>query len=223
MFELPRPAYTALTGGVVVRDPGLPSLTGRYLYADYLEGVIRSLALVLPRATDDRPTGITRVPNLAAFGEDACGHVYVVSSDGGVFRLQEAALGPCVPDAVVTPPPAAAPARPDRTSPRVRFRVARKGHVGRRATPRIFITATENCRVTISARLAGTQLKRVRTPLRAGKRTTVRLRPKAKAIKRIHRALRRHKRVTLTVSVRAVDAAGNVGRLTRRLNVRRGG
>ena len=102
------------------------------------------------------------------------------------------------------------------------IRVARKGRVGRRATPRILLTASENCRVTIRARLAGTTLKRVRTPLRGGRRTIVRLRPKAKAVKRIHRALRRHKRVTMIVSVTAVDAAGNTGRVTRRLKVRRG-
>ncbi len=50
-----RPAHTALTGGVVVRDPGLPTLVGRYLYADYFEGVIRSLVLGLP-ARDRRPS-----------------------------------------------------------------------------------------------------------------------------------------------------------------------
>jgi hypothetical protein len=95
--------------------------------------------------------------------------------------------------------------------------------VGRRATPRIALTASENCRVTIRARLAKTTLKRVRTPLRGGRRTIVRLRPKAKAIKKIRRALRRRKRVTLVVSVIAVDAAGNTGRVQRRLKVRRGG
>jgi glucose/arabinose dehydrogenase len=220
VYDLPRPAYTALTGGVVVRDPGLPSLVGRYLYADYYEGVIRSLALGLPRATDDRPTGIPSVSNLAAFGEDGCGHVYVVSNNGGVYRLQEGALSQCA-GAPPAPVPGGSPF-PDRTSPRVRIRVARKGRVGRRATPRIQLTATETCRVTIRARLAGTTLKRVRTPLRGGRRTIVRLRPKAKAVKRIHRALRRHKRVTLVVSVTAVDAAGNVGRVQRRLKVRRG-
>ena len=94
--------------------------------------------------------------------------------------------------------------------------------MGRRATPRIFITASENCRVTITARLAKTKLKRVRTPLRGGRRTVIRLRPRARAIKKIHRALRRHKRVTMVVKAVAVDAAGNRGRVTRRLKVRRG-
>ena len=119
-------------------------------------------------------------------------------------------------------PPRLATVLPDHTSPRVNIRVARKGRVGRRATPRILLTATENCRVTIRARLAKTNLKRVRTPLRGGRRTIVRLRPKAKAIKKIHRALRRHKRVTMTVRLTAVDAAGNTGHVTKRLKVRRG-
>jgi len=167
---------------------------------------------------------------LVSFGEDACGHVYVVSIDrGSVERIQDGAPGPCVfkaapPPLPPAPPPGGGsgpPPLPDRTSPRVSIRVARKGRVGRRAQPRVLLTASENCRVTIKARLAGTRLKRVRTPLRGGHRTTVRLRPKTNAIKRINRALRRHRRVTMKVSVVAVDAAGNVGRVTRRLNVRR--
>ena len=206
MAEYSTGSPRAVTGGVVVRDPGLPTLVGRYLYADYYDGVVRSLALGLPRATDDRPAGLATVPNLGAFGEDACGHVYVVSNNGTVSRVQDGALGPCVrgfAGTTAAPPPAGGstgtPGPPDRTSPRISIRVARKGRVGRRATPRILITASENCRVTITARLAKTNLKRVRTPLRGGRRTVVRLRPKARAIKKIRRALRRHKRVTMTV------------------------
>jgi Glucose / Sorbosone dehydrogenase len=224
VFDYSTASPRAVTGGVVVRDPGLPTLDGRYIYADFYDGAVHTLTLARP--TTDRDTGLD-APNLAAFGEDACGHIYVVSLSGPVYRLQDGAIGPCVEGFHAigpTPPPAgpSRPALPDHTSPRVSVRVARKGRVGRRATPRIVVTASESCRVTISARLAGTRLKRVRTPLRAGRRTVVRLRPKAKAIKKIHRALRRHKRVTMTVSVVAVDAAGNTGRVKRRLKVRRG-
>jgi glucose/arabinose dehydrogenase len=231
VFDLPHPANTALTGGVVVRDPGLPSLVGRYVYADYYDGQVRSLVLARPRARDDRPAGLPTVPRLVAFGEDACGHVYVVSTDGGVSRVQDGAVGACVlrfdaPPASTPPPSAPPPATgsqfPDRTSPRVRIRVARGGRIGRRATPRISLSPTENCRVVIRARVARATLKRVRTPLRAGRRTIVRLRPTPKGIKKIHRALRRHKRLTMVVSVTAVDAAGNVGRVQRRLTLRRG-
>jgi glucose/arabinose dehydrogenase len=221
----------AVAGGYVVRDSGLPTLVGRYVYADTYDGVVHSIALT-PGATDDRAAGLPQRDLIVSFGEDACGHLYVVSLNGEVDRVQDGASGPCVFKAAPPPLPplspggpgtgGAGPAAPDRTSPRITLRVARKGRVGRRATPRIQITASEACRVTITARLAGTKLKRVRTPLRAHHRTIVRLRPKAKAIKRIHRALRRHKRVTMTVKVVAVDPSGNVGRLTKRLKVRRG-
>ena len=218
----------SVTGGYVVRDPGLPTLRGRYVYADYIDDDIRSFAPAQAAATD-ASTGLT-LGSIVSFAEDACGHVYVVSLGGSVQRLQDGAVGACVlkplppPLPLTAPPPAGAagPSRPDRTSPRVTIRVARKGRVGRRATPRIALTASEDCRVTIRARLAKTTLKRVRTPLRGHRRTIVRLRPRARAIKRIHRALRRHKRVTMVVSVTAADAAGNTGRVTRRVKVRRG-
>jgi glucose/arabinose dehydrogenase len=216
VIDFPRPAYTAVTGGVVVRDPGLPTLAGRYLYADYFNGVIRSLELGLPRASDDRSAGLPAVASLPSFGEDACGHVYVVSNTGGISRLQDGASSACP-----SPPVAATPIPSDRTAPRVRIRIAGKGRVGRRARPRIALTASEACRVTIRARLAGWRLVRARTSLRGGRRTVVRLRPKAKAVKRIRRSLRRHKRLTLRVSVTAVDAAGNTGHAKRRLKVKR--
>jgi glucose/arabinose dehydrogenase len=228
VFDLSHPQWTALTGGVVVRDPGLPSLVGRYVYADYYDGVTRSLRLTLPRATEDRSAGLPTVNNLVAFGEDACGHVYLVSTDGTVDRVQDGAIGPCVlrpTPGITAPPPPPPPAKPpvsDRSSPKVRIGLARHGRVGHRATPRITLTANEACRVTVTARLARVKLKRVRTPLRAGRRTIVRLRPSDRGVKRIHAALRRHRRRTLIVSVTARDAAGNTGRAHRRMKIRRG-
>ena len=48
-----RRSACSITGGVVVRDPALTSLAGRYVYADLCSGEIRSLVLGLPLATDD--------------------------------------------------------------------------------------------------------------------------------------------------------------------------
>ena len=45
----------AITGGYVVRDPGLPTLLGRYLYADSCDGDVRSL--VASRAADATTAG----------------------------------------------------------------------------------------------------------------------------------------------------------------------
>jgi hypothetical protein len=126
-----------------------------------------------------------------------------------------------VRDRAPVPRPPAAPGIPDRTAPRVRIALARRGRVGLRATPRITLTADEPCRVMVTARVARVTLKRVRAPLRAGRRTVLRLRPSRTGVKRIRTALRRHPRLTLIVKVTAKDAAGNTGRVRRRMKVRR--
>jgi glucose/arabinose dehydrogenase len=220
----------AVTSGYVVRDPGLPTLLGRYVYADAFDGQVRSFSPASPGTTDAAVTTLEPRNTLVSFGEDACGHVYVVSIDrGSVERIQDGTPGACVLKPV---PPAlpplggtggggGGPAGSDRTAPRVRIRTAGKGRVGRRARPQIALTASEACRVTIRARLGGSRLVRARTSLRAGHRTVVRLRPRAKALRRIRRSLRRHSHLTLRVSVTAVDAAGNTGHAARRLTVKR--
>jgi glucose/arabinose dehydrogenase len=75
-----------IIGGYVVDDPRLPSLQGRYLYADLCEGRLRSLAPHLRRAGEDRPLGLT-VSTPSSFGEDSRGRIYVVSLEGPVYRL----------------------------------------------------------------------------------------------------------------------------------------
>ncbi|MDQ3728767.1 MAG: PQQ-dependent sugar dehydrogenase [Actinomycetota bacterium] len=79
----------SVTGGHVVRDRSLKSLYGRYLYADFCAGQLRSFTAadaVPGPATDDRELGI-QVPSISSFGEDQRGRVYAVSLDGPVFRL----------------------------------------------------------------------------------------------------------------------------------------
>jgi glucose/arabinose dehydrogenase len=76
----------SITGGYVVRDPGLPGLAGRYVYADYCAGKIRSIRLAKGRGTGDRGTGLS-VAQPTSFGEDGRGRVYVTSQSGQVYRL----------------------------------------------------------------------------------------------------------------------------------------
>jgi glucose/arabinose dehydrogenase len=79
-------AGAAVTGGFVVRDPSLTGLVGRYLYADFFAGDVRSLALDFD-APDDTTTGLS-IASPASFGEDASGRLYVASlSDNEVVRL----------------------------------------------------------------------------------------------------------------------------------------
>ncbi len=88
LFDYPTsdPGPDAVTGGFVVRDPALTGLVGRYLYADFYEGAIHSLALNFADP-DDQDTGAD-VAGLASFGEDASGRLYAVSLTGNaVVRL----------------------------------------------------------------------------------------------------------------------------------------
>ena len=77
----------SVTGGYVVRDSGLTSLDGHYLYGDFCAGELRSFTAVPGEpAADDSDLGI-EVPGLSSFGEDAAGHIYAVSIEGPVYRL----------------------------------------------------------------------------------------------------------------------------------------
>lgn len=78
----------SITGGYVVRDPGVPALLGRYVYGDFCVGRLRSAKLSEGAAQDDRAIpGLAKVDQLSSFGEDARGRVYVTSLNGGVYRL----------------------------------------------------------------------------------------------------------------------------------------
>jgi glucose/arabinose dehydrogenase len=76
----------SITGGVVVRDPALKGLYGRYLFGDLCKPRILSARLARPRAHDVRTTRL-RVASVSSFGEDARGRVYAVSLNGPVYRL----------------------------------------------------------------------------------------------------------------------------------------
>ncbi len=75
-----------IIGGYVVGDRRLPSLRGRYVYADLCEGQLRSLVPHLRRASAERKLGLA-VPIPSSFGEDSRGRIYVSSLEGPVYRL----------------------------------------------------------------------------------------------------------------------------------------
>lgn len=96
----------SITGGYVVRDPALGDLYGRYVYADYCVGEIRSL--VLPAtgggiAGGDRSEGLD-VANPVSFGEDSCGRLYVLSQVGTVYRFVGATPSICTGGLATTSP-----------------------------------------------------------------------------------------------------------------------
>jgi glucose/arabinose dehydrogenase len=78
----------AVIGGYVVRDRSVPSLYGRYVYADYCFRELRSFDPRAPRQTDRLEIDIDR-PAITSFGRDSKGHVYVVFETGEISRLVE--------------------------------------------------------------------------------------------------------------------------------------
>jgi glucose/arabinose dehydrogenase len=72
-------------GGYVSRDPRLPAIAGRYLYADFCGGSIRSFNLGSP-GPSDAPTGL-KLSQPSSFGEARNGSLFVTSLDGPVYRI----------------------------------------------------------------------------------------------------------------------------------------
>jgi hypothetical protein len=73
-------------GGYVVRDRRLGALRGRYLYADFCQGQLRSFRPKLGGARRDKPVGVN-VDSPTSFGVDQRNRVYVCSFGGPVYRL----------------------------------------------------------------------------------------------------------------------------------------
>ncbi len=79
----------SITGGVVVRDPRLPSLTGAFLYSDFCAGGVRAV-----RQADDGTVQQVDlhldVPGVVSFGRGPDGEIYVISLQAGVQRIDPA-------------------------------------------------------------------------------------------------------------------------------------
>ncbi len=120
-YAHPATGAAAVTGGYVIRDGALPSLLGRYIYADIYDvfgGELRTVQLGPGGSSGDSGLGVS-ASNVVSFGEDACAHIYVVAiappaGAGTISRLEpvEGAF-PCMPQTpppesnLPTPPPAA--------------------------------------------------------------------------------------------------------------------
>jgi glucose/arabinose dehydrogenase len=110
VLEYPNPAMgaAAVTGGYVIRDGALPSLVGRYIYADIYDtfgGELRTAQLSAGGSSGDSGLGVF-APNVVSFGEDACAHIYVATIEGGVYRLEPASGAfPCIPQTPPATPP----------------------------------------------------------------------------------------------------------------------
>jgi glucose/arabinose dehydrogenase len=85
-------AGCSITGGFVYRGKQLPLLDGAYFYADYCTALVRSFRYKGGAVVDQwdwRPTldPQLQLANIASFGEDADGELYIVSLDGTIWAL----------------------------------------------------------------------------------------------------------------------------------------
>jgi glucose/arabinose dehydrogenase len=82
----------SITGGVTYRGKALPELDGRYFYADYCTGLLRSFAWTrgFVREHWDWKASIDRegvLQQVSSFGVDADGEVYIVELTGTIYEL----------------------------------------------------------------------------------------------------------------------------------------
>lgn len=87
------PSY-AVIGGFVYRGCAIPDLRGTYFFADFGSGQIWSLQMVAGVATNLTsrtaeldPAGPDTITGVCAFGEDACGELYVVEHAGQIWKI----------------------------------------------------------------------------------------------------------------------------------------
>lgn len=88
-YEYEHPDGCSITGGYVYRGSAIPDLRGRYLFADYCEGWVRSFRLVSGTAAHlgDHSDGLPTLVRVVSFGEDNQGELYIVSLDGAVYKV----------------------------------------------------------------------------------------------------------------------------------------
>ena len=98
--EYPHDEGCSITGGSVYRGKALPVLDGRYFYADYCTGLLRSFVWTADRSSPTAPgwirdhwdwkptidrTGI--LTQISSFGVDHDGELYVVKLTGAIYKL----------------------------------------------------------------------------------------------------------------------------------------
>jgi len=99
IFDYGRAAGQSVTGGFVYRGTALgPTYRGRYFFADFMTGRVWSLALSIAPGTGeatasnliDHTSELSQtesIGNIASFGVDAAGELYLASFNGSIRRI----------------------------------------------------------------------------------------------------------------------------------------
>jgi glucose/arabinose dehydrogenase len=78
-----------IIGGYAYRGSAIPELRGRYFYSDYCLGGLRSLLYRAALATEQTSWAVPDVLLITSFGEDAQKELYMLSSNGNVYRIEK--------------------------------------------------------------------------------------------------------------------------------------
>ncbi|MCC6544174.1 MAG: PQQ-dependent sugar dehydrogenase [Nitrospirae bacterium] len=85
----------SITGGYVYRGSDIPEFQGTYFYADYCAGWVKSFVYSNGTITDNKDWKSLRPGGyITSFGEDGQGELYILTSQGGVYRIDAAVLSP---------------------------------------------------------------------------------------------------------------------------------
>ena len=82
-----------MTGGYVYRGERSPGLRGIYLYGDFVSGTLWGLRYANGKVT--RHEVLVEMPQvkplrqIASFGEDNRGEIYILAYDGKIYELAE--------------------------------------------------------------------------------------------------------------------------------------
>jgi len=77
----------SVTGGIVYRGSGIPSLYGTYFYGDFVQGWVRSFEYQGTVQNHYDWSGRFDTSRVSSFGVDGTGRMYIVSLSGTVWRL----------------------------------------------------------------------------------------------------------------------------------------
>jgi glucose/arabinose dehydrogenase len=78
----------SVTGGYVYRAESMPEWNGIYLYGDYCTGLI--WGLIRSGSTWQNQLLFDMDVTITSFGQDESGEIYLVSDNGGIYRLEKA-------------------------------------------------------------------------------------------------------------------------------------
>lgn len=98
--DYPHDQGCSITGGIVYRGKAIPELVGRYFYADYCTGLLRSFTWT-PDPSSPTAKGFIRehwdwkakldrkavLQEVSSFGVDADGEMYLLSLRGSIYKL----------------------------------------------------------------------------------------------------------------------------------------